>query len=110
MNASHLAYLMLDWEEKRRELMELEQAIKEVVVELGKSVTTGNVRATFSKGRVTRDYRAAIEASGNNSPVTLQPWRKITYDYKTACEELEIPAEDIPFTQGKPSVSIKVLK
>ena len=108
MDLSALAQDMLTWEKKRRELDNLEQAIKDTVLQLGQTQTVGNVRATYSKGRRSYDYRAAISDHGYRSPSQLSPWRKVTYDYRQACNELGI--EDIPFTQGEPSVSLKLIK
>ena len=104
---SALAKMMLDWELLRLKLDKLEAQIKYGVLELGKTQTVGNVRATYSRGRRTYDYRAAIDAAGYDSPSQLAPWRKVTYDYRQACKELKI--DDIPFTQGEPSVSVKLL-
>jgi hypothetical protein len=104
---SALATDMLKWERMKRGLDELGESIKDTVMQIGKTQTVGNVRATYSKGRKSYDYRYAITVAGYDSPSQLEPWRKVSYDYRAACKELEI--EDVPFTQGDPSVSLKLL-
>ena len=107
IDLSALARDMLKWEQMKRQLDEMEQAIKDTVMQLGRTQTVGNVRASYSKGRKRYDYHAAIAAAGYDSPSQLEPWRKVTYDYRSACKELEIT--EVPFTQSPPSVSVKLL-
>ena len=106
MDASYLATLMLRWEMQRRELDELEAAIRDSVLQLGKTQTVGNVRATYSAGRKSYDYRAAIDAFDPH-PSALEPFQSIVTDYRAACQGLDIA--DVPFTEGTPSVSLKLL-
>ena len=47
MEASKLAYLMLEWEKKRIELDALESQINAAVEAGGEHLTVGNVRATI---------------------------------------------------------------
>ena len=107
-NMYWLAQAMLTWERSRRELDELEGKIKNAVLQLGKTQTVGNVRATYSKGRKSYDYRAALALDADN-PDVMKPWGKISvsYDYRQACKDLKI--EDIPYTEGKPSVGLKLM-
>ncbi len=107
---SALAADMLKWEQKKRELDELEQAIKDTVMQIGKTQTVGNVRATFSNGRKSYDYQRAVEsyaAQGLFVDDALAKHSKTVYDYKAICAELLIVA--VPFTQSPPSVSLKLM-
>ncbi|HUW82788.1 MAG TPA: hypothetical protein VMZ31_08335 [Phycisphaerae bacterium] len=106
MDASALARDMLKWEQKRRELDELEAAIRDTVLQLGKTQTVGNVRASYSAGRKAYDYQAAVEAT-NPLPVVLETFQTVKTDWRYACKIMEI--DDIPFTQDDPTVSIKLL-
>lgn len=106
---SVLAAEMLEWERKRQELDELERRIKDAVMVLGKTQTVGNVRATYSKGRRSFDYQAAADGRVNEETVNLFTEIKtvVSTDWKGICEHVGI--DDVPFTQGNPSVSLKLL-
>jgi len=99
---SVLAAEMLEWERKRQELDELERRIKDAVMVLGKTQTVGNVRATYSKGRRSFDYQAAADGNLFTEIKTV-----VSTDWKGICEHVGI--DDVPFTQGNPSVSLKLL-
>lgn len=105
MDMSELASKMLKWEEVRRELDALEAEIKSVVLELGKTQTVGNVRATFSAGRKSYDYQGAWMTYAGHEPDETK-YAKITYDYKAACDDAALEAS---FSQGEPSVTVKML-
>ena len=107
MDASELAKQMLLWEQVRRRLDEIEEAIKDTVLQIGKTQTVGNVRASYSKGRKSYDYKSAVEAE-DVLPGELAPFEKVTIDYKAACETLGFI--NVTFTQSEPSVSVKLLK
>ena len=106
-NLSALAADMLKWERLRRELDELEWAIKDTVLQLGKTQTVGNVRATFSKGRKSYYYQAAAEGHPMVSDTTLSLFTKPIIDWRGVCNHVGI--DDIPFSEGEPSVSLKIL-
>ena len=111
MNNSELASKMLEWESRKIEMDALEADIRSAVLGLGKTQTVGNVRATYSAGRRSFNYQAAAERHPMVSTTTvgLFTTTKIitTTDWKAICEH--VGAEDAPFTQGDPSVSIKLL-
>lgn len=89
MNATELATKMLEWETTQRAADILRAEIETAVLELGKTQTVGNVRATFSAGRRTFDYRAAVdnaEAAGLLAPGSLAPWESNTFDYPAIVE------------------------
>lgn len=84
MDNSQLAALMLEWEATQRKADEMATQIKAAVLTLGRTQTVGNVRATFSAGRRTFDYRAAVdnaEAAGQLAPDSLAPYEMLDIDY-----------------------------
>ena len=89
MDASTMASLMLDYEAAQRKADALRADIEAAVLALGKTQTVGNVRATFSAGRRTFDYRAAVdaaEAAGQLEPGSLAPWESDKIDYFEAVQ------------------------
>ena len=111
-NMYWLAQAMLTWERSRRELDELEGKIKNAVLQLGKTQTVGNVRATYSNGRKSYDYKQAVAAYRDSLEVGLvakhtETVTITTTDYRAICKEAEL--DDIPYTEGKPSVSLKLM-
>lgn len=120
MNATELATRMLEWETTQRAADALRAEIETAVLELGKTHTVGNVRATFSAGRTTYDYEAAVQsaadkAANDNEGAVLFSRIQIVksmnsrtvYDYRTIAAELAI---DAPIkSQTEPSVTLKLL-
>ena len=106
MDASELALLMLEWEKVQRKAQELEDKIKPVVLEMGKTQTVGNVRATYSQGRKSYDYEEAA-ATARVPEDVIAVYTTPSVDWRGLCKALDI--EDVPFTQGSPSVSLKLL-
>ena len=89
MNASNLAQLMLDYEAMQRRADELRKDIETIVIAIGKTQTVGNVRATYTAGRRTFDYEAAVnqaEQAGTLSPGSLAPWEILDIDYFAVVE------------------------
>lgn len=115
MNMSELAARMLEWEDTQRKADALRSEIEAAVMDLGKTQTVGNVRATYSAGRKSYDYRGAIDAAGQNGFITteaLDPYTtvvpaSVSIDFRAACQGLGI--EDVPYTQSEPSVSVKLV-
>lgn len=112
MNASELARLMLYWEDQKKGLTRTEERIKEAVLELGETVDTGNVRASYSKGRRKFDYLQAVaeqpklaEADVTKFTTVIPQTEKV--DWKAVCKHFGI--KDIPFTQSEPGVTVKLL-
>ena len=110
MDASELAQAMLRWETVQREADALRSEIEAAVLELGSTQTVGNVKASYSNGRKSYDYRTALSFADE---ATLMPWTKeipatVSIDYRAACKGLGI--EDVPFTQSEPSVSVKLVE
>lgn len=103
MNASELARQMLYWEDQKKGLARTEERIKEAVLELGRTVDTGNVRASYSKGRKKYDYEVAAVSAEQS----LVPFERLVVDYRAACKAFRLT--DVPVTQGEPSVTVKLL-
>jgi len=106
MNASELAAKLLQWEALKRQLDELELSIEADVIHIGKSQTVGNVRAAYSAGRKTYDYQGAAIAHDLISDDVVAPFAKTVVDWKAVCEQHSVV---VPFTQGDPSVTIKLI-
>ena len=110
MNASDLAARMLEWEETQRKADALRSEIEAAVLEIGKTQTVGNVRASYSEGRKSFDYGAAVMAAVNAGaiePGAVQGYRTVSFDYRMMCKDLSIV--DVPYTQSEPSVSVKLV-
>ena len=80
---------MLEWEAAQRKADELRLDIEDLVLALGKTQTVGNVRATFSQGRRTFDYRAAVDAAldaGAVDPKDMAAFEYLDIDYFSVVE------------------------
>lgn len=89
MNASELASAMLAWENAQRLADALRIEIEAAVLEIGKTQTVGNVRATYSAGRRTFDYEAAVKGAldaGWLEPGDLAPFEMPDIDYFAVVE------------------------
>jgi hypothetical protein len=108
MDMSILAKKMLEYERVQRQADALKHRIEEAVMDLGKSQTVGNVKATFRNGRKSYDYEAIGSTAkreqimARTKMVAKTDWRKLVL------EDLGIEQDDVPFTQGDPSVSVKL--
>ena len=111
MNLSALARDMLVWERKRRELDELEAAIKDSVLQLGKTQTVGNVRATYSNPRNSYDYEGGVEAAELDNETynrLVGKHTKRTIDWRGLCKDEGIDPIVTPGS-GPGSVSLKLI-
>jgi len=115
MNASELATLMLDWEQKRQVLTALESTIEMAVKDLGKSFVVGNIHAIYYKGRVSTDWEAAakdaIKDDGTMSRLRHE-FSRILVDWKAVY--MDHPPADFPIEKyqsvSEPSVVVKIDK
>ena len=101
---------MLEWEQLRIQLDALEDEIKGAVMEIGTTQTVGNVRASFSNGRKSYDYKSAADGHPMVSQATINLFTKHldpVIDWRGICKHAGI--DDVPFTQSNPSVSVKLL-
>ena len=105
-----LAFALLKWGTFRRELDELEARVKATVLRLEKTQAVGSVRASFSKGRRSYDYPAGCKEA---TPEEIEAYstKTVKIDWRGLyLNEVRGDVENLPFTQGKPSVSIRMLK
>jgi hypothetical protein len=119
IDLSYLAKKMLLWEQQRRLLDELEQGIKDAVLQLKATQTVGYVRATYSNPRKSYDYEGAIaEALEDDGKAdewkdriraALSECMKTVVDYRTACTLAEVEPI-VTEGEGWGSVSLKLLK
>jgi len=108
--AKRLAADLFEWGELAEKMARLEERIKPQVLELGKTQTVGNVRATFSQGRRAYDYRGAFYNHFAGKPLPrdlMAEYEQPNYDWKALCENQEIT--NISWAQSPPSVKIKLL-
>jgi len=109
MNASELAAKMLEWEQKKEELIVIEDEIKASVMAMEKTQTVGNVRASYSKGKGKTDYAKAWDHSGVRIPYEdFESYQTISTDWKALCVDQEIPTDN-HYTPGKPYVTVTLL-
>lgn len=83
MNSAELAQKMLEWREMKLSLDALEREISSAVLESGKTMVVGDVRARYSNPRKSYDYetpgRGASDAIKNEhtKTVTSTDWRAV---------------------------------
>jgi len=112
MDARLLAQKMLDWGKLQQEASTLAEEIRAAVLDIGKTQTVGNVRASYSRGRKSYDYQEAADGHIMVGEATVRLFTTIIpetkrVDWKSLC--LHSGIEDIPFTQSEPSVKVKLL-
>ena len=113
MDATELAHKMLKWEQDKRSLNALADEIQAAVLELGKTVEVGYTRATYSKGRKSYNHHAAADGHKMVTEATVSLFTTVIpqtekIDWRGICEHAGI--EEIPFTQAKPKVTLKLLR
>ena len=106
MNSSELAQKMLEWEQAQTKADALALEIREAVLELGKTQTVGNVRATYSNGRKSYDYETGAVEHPAFTHEFAQQYSKTSIDWRSVCKALNA---DAPFTESTPSVTIKLV-
>ena len=120
MDPSTLAVKMLEWETTQRAADALRAEIEAAVLEVGKTQTVGNVRATYSAGRKSYDYEAVVRAGmASNDPAEAETWWNVKdentqriekIDWKAVCDTMRVTMDDIPLkSQSEPSVTLKLL-
>ncbi len=133
MDLYELGLKMLEWEKKTRNLEELGDEICSVVLDIGKTQTVGNVRATFANGRKEYDYETPgsqassaiidlyteeeerIDWEGlarNFAPTVLEISQftdlNKTIKWSKVCKEAKI--DPVVLSQKDPSVKIKLME
>ena len=107
MDMSKLATKMLEWEETKHQLAQIEEEIKTAVLAIGKTQTVGNVRASYSGGRKSYDY----ESAGRAAPQPVIDEHTITttevkIDWRAICKDTEA---EVPYRQSPPKVTVKII-
>jgi len=110
VDSSELATKMLEWEKAKKALDALGVEIAAGVLAAGKTQTVGNVRASYSKGRKRYDYETPGQSATADmiaAHTTAPPRPAPKTDWRRVCKDAGF---DAPFTQGEPSVSLKLLE
>jgi len=116
IDKSALARDMLKWEQYQRAADELAASIRDTVLQLGETVVTGNVRATYRDGRKTYDRPAALYpemAPVDRAWAARQDYPEYATEHTTYKVDWvgltkSLGAENIPYTESGPSVSLKL--
>lgn len=119
IDLDQLVWLMLNWGKVRRQLTEIEEAIKDTVLVLGKTQTVGTVRATYSKPRSKYDYEGPIRSllASKSLPETdrdlleqrIALYTEPSTNWRKVCERENIKPIVTP-GEGPGSVTLKLLK
>ena len=72
VDVTELAHKMLEWQEAQARADLLKMDIEAAVLQIGKTQTVGNVRATYSAGRKSYDYTEAWCAYGYGTGVDIE--------------------------------------
>lgn len=112
MNPNELAAKMLLWAAKRAELDVLEAEIAGAVLAIGQTKTTGDVVASYSKGRAEYDYQTPAEAAFHAEP---ERWTDViakytstepVIDWAKICKYMDLKPLEIK--RSAPSVTVKL--
>ena len=117
MGRNALALTMINWYRVQEQADQLAAAIRDTVLDLEETVTTGLVRASYSKGRKTYQYRVyggvkLREFDAETYDEILDAHTTLTpkIDWRTICfDVLKLDVDDIPFIESYPSITLKVL-
>lgn len=103
-----LARLMERWEALRKELDQVEDEIRRIVLDAAQSFRHGNVIAAYSSGRGKYDYEQIARELQVPDHVVAR-FTKIVVDWRAVCEEVGIPAslKEKYYTPGIPTVNIR---
>ena len=112
MDSTQLAVAMLEYGKLMNQAKALEKDIKTAVLEIGKTQTVGNVRATFSKPRKT--YQSWEDAVLDNQPDGFVQddyivFHDPTINWQKAGEDYKIERNSWIDEGKKPSVSVKLV-
>jgi hypothetical protein len=101
---------MLAWGELQEQAAQLEAEIKAAALEIGKTVTNGNVRATYSNPRKT--YQSWDDSVMEAEPDGLDPKVyevvTVTTDWQKAATDYKIERKAWVDETAKPSVTLKL--
>lgn len=110
--ARKLAELMLEWEDLQQKILAAEDEIKFIVLQMAKTQTIGNVRATYSSGTTKYDYEKAAKDQEIYVPpdvwdVTIDKNTKRVTNWREVCKALTI--DPIVESKSDPYVKVKLL-
>ena len=112
MDSKELAKKMLEWQELEERKIALEAEIEQAVLEIGKTQTVGNCRATFSNPRKSyQSWEDAVLAKADFEHVK-ENWTVIPepyIDWAEAGKELKITRESWIPIDAKPTVKVKLV-
>ena len=105
----NLAEKMDEWGILKYRADMLERQIKEEVLQLSSSQSVGIVTARYSKGRGSYDYEQIARVVEPNIEI-VEKHRKISYDWKSICEESGASKKEMEmfYKEGSPSVTLKL--
>ena len=112
IDLSNLARMMLRWERLQLQVDELRGAIEDTVMQIKRTQTAGNVRAVYSGGRKSYDYREAADGHPMVNTATVELFTVMPppqTDWRKVCDHAGIEKDEILFTQSDPSVRVKLL-
>lgn len=114
MDSNELAKKMLEYGELSAKLSEIETEIKAAVLELGKTQTVGNVRATYSQPRKTyQDWESAVmeaEPEGlDTEKYTEVIPAQVVVNWQKAATDFGIERKAWIAEDAKPSVTVKII-
>lgn len=117
MGRSELAILILQWESTKFKLDRIEEKITAAVLDLGESVTVGNVKARYSKGRRSLDYETPCRAHDRFDAEVVNFTTEIPEEIIPASTKIDFTAlakmlgvKPVVLSQGEPSVKMELLK
>lgn len=104
-----ISNLLQEYAALKKRLDEIDALIKEDVMRLEKSVSFGNVTATYTKGRGSYDYHA-IASEANPPEDVISACTEPKTDWKAVCDTIAVSEElrQKHYKHGTPSVSIKI--
>ena len=110
MDKNELAKAMLEWAELKVRMDTLEEQIKQGVLEEGKTVDTGKVRATYNNPR--KSYQSWEQAVMEAEPDGLNPQEyeivTVTTDWQKAATDFGVERKSWVPENAQPSVTIKL--
>lgn len=109
MVATTLAERMLLWGQLKLQLLEVEEKIKAQVMEVKETQEAGRVRAVYSEGRGSYDWKNMADFIVPNEEI-LSKFTTQSTDWKKVCEATGVPDEikQNHYSPGKPTVSLKI--
>lgn len=105
MDAAVLAQKMLEWRALKMELDKLEFEITEAVLEAGKTVVVGDVRARYRNPRKSYDYETPGSAAGDDVIQMYTTTETVTKtDWRAVCKAIGVSG--IAHVSGEPTVKL----